>query len=631
MEKESKKAWPLFRWSISTAWLIGKRVFFIWGGVSVIGAAMPFIILRLTQSVIDRVLELSGSAAVDFRTISLLIVTLGLVYLAQGVYSAVRGAMYQVMLIHFAPRIQKYLMDNIKKLSLRTVEKQEFAIKYARIEFNINKITYFSISFINLIASCITVITMVVLAISVGWYFGLIAAVLVLVRFLVYRKIVARAAGFWGESARAFRTQEYYFSLISDLGIAKEIRLLSMLPFIRRRWKDGLGSYLDNMISNQTKNAKGELLVSIADSVCSAGIMLVAVFMLMDQSITVGTVAMITALAGNIIGYLAAAGRDFTSVVGNAMQLEAQKELVELCGNETERPPLLLEQNSADYRPKSACGEAIFELENVSFRYQEDKCAALKNVNLTLRKGEVVALVGENGSGKTTLVKVMLGLYHPFAGSVKFRGYRFDELSMADLNHEIGVVMQDYVVYRYGFRENIGFSLWPMMGDDDALWRAAELGDAREIIETRGRGSLDTKFTRWFNDNAVDLSQGQYQRVAVSRGYFGDRGVLVMDEPASALDPIAEYYQFKKIRDLSRERTAVLISHRIGFARLADRILVLKDGELIEDGSHDELMAKSGEYAQMFRAQAKWYSPDQFQNFEDQPEDDTPVHEHYME
>ena len=608
----------LFKWAISLAWNLSTGSFLLWGGVSVVGATMPFLILRLTQQLIDGILEQFESNMGRFEYIVILIVVLIGAYIVQMVYNTLSEYMKDLLLMIFAPRMQKHILKKTRKLSLRTTEKQEFAEKYAQIEYNINKITYFVGAFIQFIAAFITVVTMIVLAITVGWYFGLVAAILVAIRFFIYKKIVKREYGFYSKLSRIFRRQEYYYSIISDLSLAREVRQLSMIPFVKKRWSDNLSEYYNMLNGIKVKNAAEELKVSLIDSVFTAGIMLIAAIMLRDQTITVGTMVMVTQMVGTIIGYLSTAGNRFGSLSSNLSQIEVQKQLLDLCDSETERPPLKLSEEIRQQTTVDAQKvHTVFELKNVSFRYTDDTPLVLDSIDLKIKHGEIVALVGENGSGKSTLTKIMLGLYKPTSGEMLFCEKPCDQLAMSDLNQNVGVVMQNYVMYRYGFRENIGFSLWTEMGNDEALLRAAENGDALDIINKQGRGNLDKLLARWFNNDAVDLSVGQNQRVAVSRAYLGDRPVMVMDEPASALDPIAEYKQFEKMRERSLDNTAILISHRVGFARLADRIIVLDGGKIVEEGNHNELMAKNCVYAELFRAQAQWYTKEQIENYDE--------------
>ena len=230
----------------------------------------------------------------------------------------------------------------------------------------------------------------------------------------------------------------------------------------------------------------------------------------------------------------------------------------------------------------------------------------LEDISFCIHEGESVALVGENGAGKSTLVKLLLGIYEPDEGELYYKGTNYRSLDMRKFVKDIGVVFQDFVHFELLARENIAFGDISKVREDAALNRAAALGGADKVLAKLPKG-LDNYLGRWYEQEGGEMSGGEWQRMAVSRAYISDRKILIMDEPAAALDPIAEMEQFSRIQDKLENRTSVLISHRIGFARLADRIIVLQGGRIAESGTHEELMKKQGLYYEMFDHQASWY------------------------
>lgn len=243
--------------------------------------------------------------------------------------------------------------------------------------------------------------------------------------------------------------------------------------------------------------------------------------------------------------------------------------------------------------------------DNVSFRYPLRQELALRGISLRLRSGERVALVGANGSGKTTLVKVLLGLYRPTEGHVLYGGRDLQTLDLRTVRQQQAAVFQDHVRYAFTLGENLGYGLAERVGDRVAVEEAAARGGADEVAASLPAG-YDTLLTRQFS-GGTDLSGGQWQRVAVSRGFMRRSPLLVLDEPTAALDPMAEADVFRRFVAMAQGRTALLVSHRLGFARLCDRVLLLRGGELVEQGTHDELVASGGEYAGMWATQAQWY------------------------
>lgn len=246
-----------------------------------------------------------------------------------------------------------------------------------------------------------------------------------------------------------------------------------------------------------------------------------------------------------------------------------------------------------------------FAFENVGFRYPDAERWALRGLDFELRAGEVLALVGENGAGKTTLVKLLARLYDPDEGRILLDGRDLREYDLDELRANVGVVFQDFVRYHLTAGENIGVGQIDAMHDQGRIRDAARRALADEVIESLPRG-YDQLIGRRFK-TGVDLSGGQWQKIAIARAYMRDAQVMILDEPTAALDARAEFEVFQRFKELSAQRTAVLISHRFSSVRMADRILVLAEGRLEASGTHAELLAQGGRYAELFELQAAGY------------------------
>jgi ATP-binding cassette subfamily B protein len=244
--------------------------------------------------------------------------------------------------------------------------------------------------------------------------------------------------------------------------------------------------------------------------------------------------------------------------------------------------------------------------ENVSFTYPGAEAPALQDIDLHIRPGESLALVGQNGSGKTTLIKLLTRLYDPDRGRILLDGRDLREWDDATLRQRIGVIFQDFARYQMRVGENVG------VGDvehfeDRARWQeAADMGMATPFIATLPAG-FETQLGKWFRDGR-ELSGGQWQKIALARAFMRSRAdILVLDEPTAAMDAAAEATIFEHFRGLTKNRIAILISHRFSTVRMADQIIVIQDGRIIELGSHDDLMVQDGHYAHLFKLQAQGY------------------------
>ena len=245
------------------------------------------------------------------------------------------------------------------------------------------------------------------------------------------------------------------------------------------------------------------------------------------------------------------------------------------------------------------------EFRNVSFRYPGGSDWALRHVNLTLYPGEKVALVGTNGAGKTTMIKLLTRLYDPTEGQILIDGMDLRHYDLAEWREKIGVIFQDFVRYQLTASENIGFGQVNAINDRSRILDAARKGGADDVLSALPKG-YDTVLGKWF-EGGHELSGGQWQKVALSRAFMRDAEVLVLDEPTAALDAKQEYLIFQRFRELTDDKVAILISHRFSTVRLADRIAVIENGAISELGSHDELMAQNGTYADLFTIQAQGY------------------------
>jgi len=246
-----------------------------------------------------------------------------------------------------------------------------------------------------------------------------------------------------------------------------------------------------------------------------------------------------------------------------------------------------------------------FVFENVGFKYLHAERWANRHLSFTLHAGEKLALVGENGAGKTTLVKLLARLYVPTEGRILLDGIDLREYDLAGLRKHIGIIFQDYIRYQMTFAQNIAVGNIEEQ-NNRALVTASARQSLADALAERLPGKYDQALGRRFNDG-VELSGGEWQKIALARAYMKTASLLILDEPTAALDARAEYSVFQRFAELTKGKSAVLISHRFSTVRMADRILVLEKGEIIEMGSHEELLKKEGRYAELFQLQALGY------------------------
>lgn len=261
--------------------------------------------------------------------------------------------------------------------------------------------------------------------------------------------------------------------------------------------------------------------------------------------------------------------------------------------------------------PEEQMGEAAlperFDIvfDRVTFTYPGEKEPVLKEVSFHIKQGERVALVGRNGSGKTTLVKLLLGLFQPESGRILIDGRNLSEYSQKTRSRMFGAVFQDFTKYEISLRENIAVGAIEKLENDPALQEALKKAKMDTLVKELPDG-FGTRLGKELEDG-VDLSGGQWQRIALARAFLGDKKILVLDEPTSQIDPLEESQLYTEFAEIAKQKTALFITHRLGAIKITDRILVLKRGCIVEAGTHEELLREHGEYAQLYQAQKQWY------------------------
>jgi ATP-binding cassette subfamily B protein len=286
----------------------------------------------------------------------------------------------------------------------------------------------------------------------------------------------------------------------------------------------------------------------------------------------------------------------FSSIADSALYLRDLFDFLEM------EPRIISIDNSLPFPVTIRKG---FTFENVGFRYPQMKQWVLRDVSFTLHPGEKLALVGENGAGKTTLVKLLTRLYDPVEGRILLDGHDLRQYSLDGLRDAVGVIFQDYVKYHLTATENIAVGLIDERNNETRIKEAARQSLADKVIENLPNG-YQQMIGRWFKQG-TNLSGGEWQKIAIARAYMRDAQLLILDEPTASLDARAENEVFRRFVELTFDKCAVLISHRFSTVRMADRIVVLHEGKLLEHGTHDELLAVGGRYSELFKMQAAGY------------------------
>lgn len=382
----------------------------------------------------------------------------------------------------------------------------------------------------------------------------------------------------------------YLYELLSSKNSMREIRIFNAGMYLRKKWTRIFHTCKKETVRQGTQSEGFKLLSDLFIAITS-GVFAVLIVVMVNQR--GGT-------AGDFLLLFQSALLLYNSLPG-IISLAGGLKASSMRWNDFQAFLHLSEEESGANESKSLLPSLEAVVKNLTFRYPDAKNPSLCDVSFRLPAGSSVALVGENGAGKTTLVKLLLGLYKPEKGSVRwFSGG--NQVSFPTMRQDTSVIFQDFARFHLTVRENVAMGEISSLHEDEKLVLALKEAQAHAEFD-----SLDRQLGADFG--GMEPSGGQWQRLAASRAYLHNGTVVFFDEPTAALDPKAEERAFSTFLDMTRGKTAVLVTHRLGAARLADFILVLKKGRLVEQGTHEELLCGDGEYARMYALQASWYAP----------------------
>jgi ATP-binding cassette subfamily B protein len=396
------------------------------------------------------------------------------------------------------------------------------------------------------------------------------------------------------------RYKFFYGMVLSGRHAAKEVRLFSLGPYFLRRVLGFLQEIHGAERSQQRRELRWQAGLGVVSSLVSSVTLVLVIVAAFAERISMGDITLYIVAIASVQTGLSSLLMALAGMNESALFFTYYNDLMTTSSDISSLPPIL--------PAKPLLAE--IELRGVSFRYSEQHPWVLKDVNLKIAASECLALVGLNGAGKTTLVKLLTRLYDPTEGVILWDGVDIRRLNTESLRRRVGVIFQDFMRYDLTVQENIGLGCVEHMDDLSRVKQAANEAGIHEVIEAMPNG-YQTPLGFMFTDrgSGMDLSGGQWQKLATARLFMRrDADLLILDEPTAALDAQAEYETYARFADLINGRATLLISHRFSTVRMANRIAVLKNGQITECGSHDELLLLAGTYAKLYAMQAEKYT-----------------------
>ena len=595
MKKDSKLASAIF--AFQTAWKINKKVFLAWMLASVVLSVLPAIVLVLNREVISTISDFLATGEGAFSDIVGSILWLGLFVAVNGlsgrvnhdlVYMMMYDTYYYGMGEQFMNKRQKVSREYLLDKAVRD-EMQSTSMKYSTLNS-------FMTGLVTVVGKLVSTISLLAVAASVSWVIFAICLGYIILAAVYNFYASNRLQEKYEIYDRALHRTRYYQTMARGEGLAKEVRIYESRDDILKQWNEAYKTIEDMDRAQIRKREMQPFCSGLLFYITMAGILLYSIFSVAKGDMTADVFLMVYSLSTSFSGAISEMTKGIGNISWALFELGRQRRLLFSAPErkDTENP-----------REVDTSADTVYEFKNVTFGYDPEK-PVLKDVSFKIKKGENVALVGYNGSGKTTLTSLMLDSYRPQSGEVLFYGHPLSEYKYDDIKKQIGVFFQQCFIFHSPLRDNVGYGCVEEIGNEARIKEAIRAGGAEKVVAKLPNG-MDTWLRRDIRPDGVGLSGGEQQRVCVARTHMSEAPIMIFDEPAAALDPIAEMEQFMEIKKKIAGRTSVLISHRVGFARLADRILVMEGGRLVEDGTHEELLEKDGVYASFFREQAKWY------------------------
>ena len=574
------------------------------GLLSLAQGFMPAVTVTISGLVIDsvvRAIRIQSIAPIWLPVVLQLVAAL-----ASSLLSTFSNTVQQLLQEQVANRVQLDILKKANTLDLSFFENPE---SYDKIRQAANQSSYQPVTMISqtfdLGRTIVTLFTLIFLLLHLAWWLAIVALIVPIPAFFSSTRYGWRGYQLMRRQSPERRLMAYFVTLMTTDTYNKEIKLFNLGDFFTGKfWRLATDLYKQDkklLLRRYSTNFAWSGLTIVANSAIYFYIALQAVL----GRISLGGLTLYTQTAVQVGQNFQGLLNGISSTYENTLYVNTLFEFLEYS------PRIVPPPNP---RPLDSAVEVEgldIEFRDVSFTYpgkDPETQAALKHVSFTIRAGEAIALVGRNGAGKTTLVKLLTRLYDPDEGEILIGGRNIKEYDLRELREQVGVIFQDYVNYYMTAQENIGVGRVDKIEQRELVMSAARKSGANAVIEQLPHG-YDTMLGRWFKDlkESTQLSGGEWQKIALARAFMRDARILVLDEPTSALDAQAEHEVFTHFRLLTEGKTAVFISHRFSTVRLADRIFVIENGSILESGSHRELIALHGRYAELFNLQAEAY------------------------
>ncbi|MGB5900846.1 MAG: ABC transporter ATP-binding protein [Geitlerinemataceae cyanobacterium] len=582
---------------IRLVWKAVPRLFIVSLGLTVAIAAIPPIELYATKLIIDFVVNSIGKVAIDWRSLGLLLglrIGLGLGKEALGQLNFYLSLLVRDRCLLYADNA---LLQQAIRLDLAHYELPEFYDTLSRAQHGGSNYPIMILETLtDLLGQFISFAGLLLLLLRFNSWIMLLLLISVLPTLIVGLRFSQMRFWMKRHQTQSGRMANYLKNVMTENEFAKEIRLFNLGEHLLQRWqkiRHQFNCESAQLARQQTAIRGGAEILTIFGFYSAYGWTIVKT---VQGAISIGDFTMYAGAFEQSQNLLQSILTSISQIYEFNLYISQYFDFLNL------QPQVFNPVKSRSFPIPLQSG---LELKNVTFTYPGASQPTLKNLNLTVKPGESIALVGTNGAGKTTLLKLLTRLYDIESGEITFDGIPLDQFDLQDLRRNIGIIFQDFARYNLTAQDNIGFGNLSELDNLSLIDRAAENAGAKSTISGLDSG-YQTMLGKVF-DGGTDLSGGQWQKIGLARAFTIAAPILILDEPTAALDAIAEYELFQRFRQLTQGKMTFFVSHRFSTVLLADRIVVLDNHQIVEVGSHTELIEQNGLYAKMFRLQASSY------------------------
>ena len=604
-------------------WKTGPWILFAMMFFAIFQGVMPVVGSKISEAVLNELQSRYGLFDGDFAsffgsTVFFLLVFMFSYNILNSIVNTVKNAVTRIAGELVVRTVKLEIMNKAKELDLCAFDLPAFyeKLENANREAGMRPIQILSSTF-QVVSTVITFISFVVILAAELWWAALVMIAVSVPSAIINFYYRRKHFQYMRRRSKDRRQMNYYSDLMVNKDMAKEIRMFDLSDTFIGRYRETFDRYYAGIRSLILRENVWHVIITIVSSIVNCGFYAWFAYRVISGGYQIGTYSLYTGALGQIAGQVGALIGISATIYEGTLFID---NLTSFMSERSTVVPVIPEERQAEGPLKVAHGQAhTIEFSHVSFIYPGTERKVLNDVSLVIRPGETLVLVGLNGAGKTTLLKLLTRLYDPTEGVILLDGEDIRAYDVKDLYSMYGIIFQDFGKYAVSVTENIHFGDIRKEVKDEEIRKAAEEADATDYIGRLPAG-FDTPLMRVFEEEGIEPSIGQWQKLAIARAFYSDSDVLILDEPTASLDPMAEQEIFNQFDRLRADKTTIFVSHRLSSATVASKIAVLEYGRLIEEGDHRTLMAKRGRYYELFSTQAKRYVTEGEAVLEDIPE-----------